>query len=327
MEQSLNKIITAILSGDDYRPFVFASLTNDFVLWLETINRRFIDNVHAILVKVFEARTRNASPDWWKNELVTLLRTKDEALWFSGLNKKTVRSMSGGDRKEVCVQLGKQNLEDVQRLIEELSTADVPHLEIIIHYRGQQVRLSEGEAVLLMNAIATMKLAVQGGAWSEMGKKVEKRLLFTIFEMLRIPPNQYVLVFSDMVKGGLVGNREIDAIVFTDDRRRKLQIELKLLGGNPEISDEAFARGVDLFLVDKTSAMMIEEGKKQGVTTIELRDKDTLIKIYEFFQKAGVTVQKPTLTNIALQVTDIGQRYDEEREGVAILQKVKEILA
>ncbi len=53
MEQSMNKIITAILSGDDYRPFV-----------LETINRRFIENVHNLLIKVFEARQRNASPDW-----------------------------------------------------------------------------------------------------------------------------------------------------------------------------------------------------------------------------------------------------------------------
>ncbi len=316
MEQSMNKIITAILSGDDYRPFV-----------LETINRRFIENVHNLLIKVFEARQRNASPDWWRDELISLLKTKEEALWFGGLNKKTVKSMSGTDKREVCIQLGRQNLQTIQNLINELSTNSVPHIEVSIHYSGKTVTLSESESILIVNAIASMKLTIQGGAWSEVGKKSEKRLLFTIFEMLGIPSSQYILVFSDMVKSGLVGNREIDAIVFTDDRRRKLQIELKLLGGNPEVSDEAFSRKVDLLLIDRSSPMMIEEGKNQGITTIELRDKNALLKIHEFFQEAGVTVQRPKLTDIAGQVAEISQHYDESREGVAILQKVKELLS
>jgi hypothetical protein len=255
-----------------------------------------------------------------------MLRTKEESLWFGGLNKKTIRSMTGGDRREVCIQLGRVNLQTIQQLIDELSVDSVPHIEVSIRYKQQTIKLSEGESILLMNAIASMKLTIQGGAWSEVGKKAEKRLLFTIFEMLGIPSNQYVLVFSDMMKKGLVGNREIDAIVFTDDKQRQLQIELKLLGGNPEIGDEAFARGVDLFLIDKSSPMMIAEGKKRDVTTIELRDKDALNKIYEFFQTKGVTVQKPNLRGIAQQVARIAQRYDETREGVRILQKAKELI-
>jgi hypothetical protein len=316
MEKSLNKIITAILSGDDYRPYV-----------LDTINKRFIDNVHSILIMVFEARKRNVSPDWWRDELISLLQKKDLMLWFSGLNKKTIRSMTGRDKREVCLNLGRQNFQSIQSLLNEISGDSIPHIEVRIRYRGQEVKLSEGESILLMNTIASMKLAIQGGAWSEVGKKAEKRLLFTIFEMLAIPRNQYVLVFDEMAKKGLVGNREIDAIVFSDNRQRKLQIELKLLAGNPEIGDEALARGVDLFLVDRSSPMMIEEGNKRGVTTIEFRGQDALSAIYAFLQKSGVTVQKPKLTGIAKKVFEIGQRYDESRERDALLQKAKELLA
>ncbi|MBI1925347.1 hypothetical protein HYR99_13980 [Candidatus Poribacteria bacterium] len=72
---------------------------------------------------------------------------------------------------------------------------------------------------------------------------------------------------------------------------------------------------------------MIEEGKNHGITTIELKDKNALLKIHEFFQESGVTVQRPKLTDMARQVAEISQRYDESREGVAILQKVKELLS
>lgn len=315
MEKSLNKIITAILTGDDYRPYV-----------LDTINKRFIEHIHSILVLVFEARRRNASPDWWRDELISLSQKKDLMLWLSGLNKKTVRSMSGGDKKQVCLDLGRKNFQSIHGLLNEMTSDTIPRLEIRIRYQGHEVQLSEGESILLLNAIASMKLAIQGGAWSEVGKKVEKRLLFTIFEMLGVPRNQYILVFDEMARKGLVGNREIDAIVFSDDRQHKLQIELKLLAGNPEIGDEALARGVDLFLVDRLSPMMIEEGKRRGTTTIEFRGRDALNEIYEFFRGYGVTVQKPKTTNLASQVLAISKRYDEERERTALLQKAKELL-
>ncbi len=126
------------------------------------------------------------------------MKTKKEALWFGGLNEKTVKSMSGTDKREVCIQLGKQNLQMIQNLINELSTDSVPHIEVSIYYRGKTVTLSESESLLIVNAMASMKLTIQGGAWSEVGKKSEKRLLFTIFEMLGIPSSQYILVFSDI---------------------------------------------------------------------------------------------------------------------------------
>ncbi len=107
-----------------------------------------------------------------------------------------------------------------------------------------------------------MKLTIQGGAWSEVGKQTEKSLLYVIFRILRIPDEDYILIFDEMKRKGLVENREIDAIVFNKNKE-PITVELKLLGiGNPEIGDEALARRVDLFLIDRLTRMMIKESEK-----------------------------------------------------------------
>jgi len=121
------------------------------------------------------------------------------------------------------------------------------------------------ESIIFVNTISAMKLTIQGGAWSEVGKQTEKSLLVTIFQLLKIPKDDYILVFDEMKKKNLVGNREIDAIIFNRDKE-PLTVELKLLGiGNPEIGDEALARKVDLFLIDRLTDMMIKESEKVGV--------------------------------------------------------------
>jgi len=187
--------------------------------------------------------------------------------------------------------------------------------------------LNELESLILINTLAAMKLSVQGGVWSEVGKKTEKELLYTIFKLLKIKPPQYVLVFEEMKRKGLVENREIDGIVFSDDNKKALQIELKLLGiGNPEIADEALARKVDLFLIDRLTEMMIEEAAKIGVKVIELRDKEALNTIYEFFKSNNVSVTKPGKIDFEEIVPQILEKYNEELENKKILKKAKELI-
>lgn len=91
-----------------------------------------------------------------------------------------------------------------------------------------------------------------------------------------------------MKKKGLVENREIDAIVFNRNKE-PIIIELKLLGiGNPEIGDEALARKVDLFLIDRLTEMMIKEFEKIGAKVIEFRQENPLKEIYKFFSSKNV---------------------------------------
>ena len=316
MEKLLSKIIVSILEGRDYRPFVLA-----------TINKRFVDNAYMLIKKVYQARKTNKDIDWWISNLIEKTEDKRAILWFGGLNSKTVTNMMGTSRKEVCIELGKQNIHALELLIKEFSNDDVPKILVSIVYKNNKVALNELESLILVNTLAAMKLSVQGGAWSEVGKKTEKELLYTIFELLNVEPTQYVLVFEEMKKKGLVENREIDGIVFSDDNKRTLQIELKLLGiGNPEIADEALARKVDLFLIDRLTPMMIEEATKIGVKVIELRDKEALNNIYEFFKSNNVSVVRPGLIKYEERVPQILEKYNEELENKKLLKKAKELI-
>jgi len=316
MEKLLSKIIISILEGKDYRPYVLA-----------TINKRFIDNAHALLEKVYTAKKTNKNIDWWITNLIEESKTKNEILWFGGLNNKTVTNMMGTAKKEVCIELSKQNVKSLEILIRDFLNNNLPKILVTIVWNNEKVELNEIESLVLVNALATMKLSVQGGAWSEVGKKTEKELLYSIFELLGVKSTQYVLVFEEMKRKGLVENREIDGIVFSDDNKRALQIELKLLGiGNPEIADEALARKVDLFLIDRLTPMMIEEAKKLGIKVIELRDKNALFAIYDFLRTHGVTANKPTEFNFPKSIPKILEKYNEELENKKVLQKAKEML-
>jgi len=319
MEKYIDKIIISVLKGKDYRPYVLA-----------TINKRFVDTVYLLLKKILEARKKNKSEDWWIKELVeNSAIDKRELLWFVGLNNKTVTNMANTAKRKVCIDLGKENIKSIKMLAEEIEKMhdDLPYIEIKLKHRKEEIILSEKESIQVLNTISAMKLTVQGGAWSEVGKKVEKKLLFTIFEMLGLPSKNYVLVSDEMKKRGFVGNREIDGIILSDDYKKIIQIEFKLLGiGNPEIGDEALAREVGLFLVDRMTTMMIEEGKKKGVNIIELRDEKALTKISEYLKKEGFNVKNPPIREIEKLVPQITKKYNEDLENKKIMFKAKELV-
>jgi hypothetical protein len=315
MERLLSKIIVSILEGQDYRPFVLA-----------TINKRFVDTANMLLERVHHAKKENRSIDWWLNNLIDKSINKNEILWFGGLNAKTVTNMMGTSKKEVCIELGKQNIRSLELLIKDFTDRDVPRMLVSIILNNDKAELDEIESLILANTLAAMKLSVQGGAWSEVGKKTEKELLYTIFELLCIKPSQYVLVFEEMKKKGLVENREIDGIVFSDDSKKALQIELKLLGiGNPEIADEALARKVDLFLIDRLTPMMMKEAAKIGMKVIELRSEEALNDIYEFLYSQNVSAIRPVKVNFEERVPKILSKYNEELENKKLLKKAKEL--
>ena len=190
-----------------------------------------------------------------------------------------------------------------------------------------QVELNYVESLFFVNIISAMKLTIQGGAWSEVGKKTEKGLLYVIFRLLKIPEDNYILTTDEMKKKGLVENREIDAIVFSQNKE-PLTIELKLLGiGNPEIGDEALARKVSLFLIDRLTDMMIEESEKIGVKVIEFRQENPLMEIYKFFASKNVDCSLPeqmTPKELEDDINEIIKEWREETEDLTLIKKLKE---
>lgn len=329
MKELISKIVYSILTGQDYRTYVLA-----------TINKRFIDKAQELISEVFEYKQR--SSNWLEELLYDTYKKKGKEskfklLWLGGLNDKTVKNMTGGtSTKEVCLDLGKDNIKSLKLLLEDFeSSQDSYQIRITIKKDNNQVELDNIESLLLINIISTMKLTIQGGAWSEVGKKTEKALLFVIFRLLKIPDNKYILTTEEMKKKGLIRNREIDAIVYTENEE-PLTIELKLLGiGNPEIGDEALARKVSLFLTDKLTEMMKEEAEKGEIEVIEFRQQErgqeeqesSLLKIYHFFKSKNVACEKPekfTPEELEDRISKIIKEWNEEKEDLMIIKKLKE---
>lgn len=321
MKKLMSEIVFSVLGGKYYRTYVLA-----------TINKRFIDKVQEITADVFTYKRQGNN---WLNKLLENTKNKKgkenkfKLLWFGGLNDKTVKNMTGSSTKEICLDLGKKNIEALKLLLSEYGNGGNQYqIKIIIRDNREYIELDELESIIFVNIISAMKLTIQGGAWSEVGKQAENSLLFTIFQLLKIPSEDYVLIFDEMKKKELVGNREIDAVVFTKSKK-PLTIELKLLGiGNPEIGDEALARKVDLFLIDRLTEMMKEEADKVGVKIIEFRQKDSLREIYNFFKSKNVNCVEPeTLSEDLLKkrIIEIINQWDEKNESMKIVRKLKEI--
>ena len=299
---------------------------------LATINKRFIDKVEELTAEIFEYKKRG--DNWLEKLLEDTSRKKGKEnkfklLWYGGLNDKTVKNMTGGtSKKEVCLEIGKKNMESFRLLLSEIENESPYKIKIIIKKDDEQIELDELESIIFVNIISAMKLTIQGGAWSEVGKQTEKSLLYVIFTILGIPEDDYILIFDEMKKKGLVENREIDAIVFNRNKE-PITIELKLLGiGNPEIGDEALARKVDLFLIDRLTEMMIKESEKIGVKVIEFRQENPLKEIYKFFLSKNVNCSEPedmTSEELKEKIEQIIKDWKETKEEYKILKKLKEL--
>lgn len=323
MREVISKIIYSVLTGQDYRDYV-----------LEIIHKRFIDKAEELISDIFEYKQKGNN--WIEKLLDDTFKkqgkdSKFKLLWFGGLNEKTVKNITGGtSKKEVCLDLGKRNIKALQSLFEEFEKIskfqDGYQIQITIRKNNIKVELDHVESLIFINIISTMKLTIQGGAWSEVGKKAEKALLCVIFNLLKIPKDNYILTTEEMKRKGLIANREIDAIVFSRDGK-SITIELKLLGiGNPEIGDEALARRVDLFLTDRLTDMMIEEANKLNIKTIEFRQNNALMEIYNFLSSKNVDCSPPDeiiLIDLEGRINEIIKDWNDEMEDLSILRKLR----
>jgi hypothetical protein len=289
MEKYIQKTIIAVLKGEDYREYVLA-----------TINDRFLEMANRLTSLVFDYKIKGGN--WIDNLLKDMFdekgnQSKFQLLWFLGLNNKTIRNIAGGTSKNVILELGKKNIETFKKLFDETGgSLRKSEVRITIKKDEKEVVLDPIESAIYLNMIASMKLSIQGGVWSEVGKQTEKGLLYTIFKLLNIDDDYYVLDDKEMKERNLVSDRQIDGIVYGSGKN-PLYIEVKLLGiGNPEIGDEALAREVDLFLTDQLSDKMVILTGKKGVKVILFRkysNGKVLNEIYDFFKKAGVKCDPP----------------------------------
>lgn len=266
----ISNTIEKLIKGQDYREEV-----------IKSINAVFLDFTVDFFKKIVQAKMSDEriTLDWYKENFINSDEySADEAAIFAGLNKKTITNMYGTATKEVVLNVANENFEYLTNLISALET-DANNglaISIKISYKDITVELSLTESLLVINALATKKIQIRGGAWSSIGKKVEKPLIDKLCEMCQVPAanidNSHFK--KDKAKDF---DREVDYKLISKSGKI-YRIEVKLMGkGNPESADATIARDSDIFIADTLSVQNCNQLKSRGVDYLILKNNDNVL--------------------------------------------------
>lgn len=268
-EKFINRVVNRLLNGEDYRADI-----------INAINGAFWDFTFAFFKDIVNAKLDNGeiNLDWYQRHFLNGENySSDDIAIYSGLNKKTIHNIYGSVKKELVINVARKNYEYIKNLIDELendeSDGEPLAVQIKIVKNDVSVELNLSESLVVLNALATKKLAIRGGAWSNIGKKVEKPLMTKLCELCSVDPKYYDATPFAKDNAKKV-DREID-FKLLDRNRKKYNCEVKLMGrGNPESADAVIARSSDVFVADTLS----EQNKNQldglGVCWVELKNHE-----------------------------------------------------
>lgn len=221
--------------------------------------------------------------DWYKKYFITSGNfTPDEAAIFSGINKKTITNIHGSATREIVLGAANSNFEYLTTLVMALEEDISKELavNIKIGHKDVTVELSLGESLLVINALATKKIQIRGGAWSSIGKKVEKPLLDELCRLTGVPAanidNSHF--HKDRSKAF---DREVDYKLISAGGKI-YRIEVKLMGkGNPESADATIARDSDIFVADTLSDQNCNQLAARGVKYLILKDNADVVSNFK----------------------------------------------
>lgn len=254
-----------LIKGEDYREEI-----------VNAINVAFLDFAVSFFKKIVEAKmnTTEINIDWYKKNFINNkeLDAAERAI-LAGVNKKTVCNIYGSANKKILLDVANANLEYLTEIVDELKKEETENLDIClkISYKGITVELSLTESLLVINALATKKLAIRGGAWSSIGKKVEKPLVDELCRLCRVPSKN---IDNKIFKkdGKLDYDREVDYKLIGQSGDI-YKVEVKLMGkGNPESADAVIARDSKIFIADTLSEQNKSQLQALGVKYIELKN-------------------------------------------------------
>ncbi len=260
----IEKTINKLIKGQDYREEIIRS-----------INAVFLDFTIDFFKKIVSAKinSEDINLDWYKKYFITSNNfSADEAAIYAGINKKTITNIYGTANKEVVLNVANENFEYLSGLIAELENDTNAGLAISIKisYNNITVDLSLSESLLVINALATKKIQIRGGAWSSIGKKVEKPLIDKLCELVGVPITNIDNSTFKKDKSKSF-DREVDYKLIS--RNNKIyRIEVKLMGkGNPESADATIARDSNIFVADTLSEQNCKQLEARGVKYLILK--------------------------------------------------------
>ena len=263
----INDTVEKLINGLDYRKEI-----------LNEINVKFLDFTLEFFKKIVDAKlnTEPINLDWYKRHFLSEFNYgKDEIAVYSGMNLKTITNIYGGASKQIVIDVANQNYDYLKNLIRQLEIdgSDDLNIQIKITKNGVSVDLNLSESLLVLNALATKKIALRGGAWSAVGKKIEKPLLVKLCNLCGVNPEYYNA--ENFVRDySKEFDREVDFKLY-DKNHREYRCEVKLMGrGNPESADAVIARDSDIFIADTLSEQNKNQLSRRGIFWLELRNHD-----------------------------------------------------
>ncbi len=274
----INSTVEKLLKGEDYREEV-----------VNAINISFLDFSLEFLQRIAQAKRDADSTDleWYKKAFINNSRLKtDEIAIFSGMNKKTITNIYGTAGKETVVDVANTNFNYSAGLIGSLERNDSEEFGITVQIQDQNgpVSLSFTESLLVMNALATKKIAIRGGAWSSIGKKVEKPLVTKLCKLCKVP-KEYIDASVFKKDGTLDFDREVDYKIYSRNKK-PYRVEVKLMGkGNPESADATVARDTDLLIADTLSRQTKNQLASRNVEFLELKNNRKIIPEFKAILK------------------------------------------
>jgi hypothetical protein len=278
--------IKRLIKGEDYRDEI-----------IKSINASFLDFTITFFKKIVEAKINDLGLDleWYKVFFINGDNySADESAIFAGINKKTITNIFGSATKEIILDVANQNFDYLSSLISQLESdaSEGIALSIKISHKGVTVDLSLTESLLVINALATKKIQLRGGAWSSIGKKVEKPLLDQLCEISGVPNNN--IDNSTFIKDKSKSfDREVDYKLINEEGK-SFRVEVKLMGkGNPESADATIARDSDIFVADTLSDQNCRQLTHRGIKFLILKgNKDPIGEFKKILEELKIPYKK-----------------------------------
>ncbi|MEB2803318.1 CfrBI family restriction endonuclease [Campylobacter upsaliensis] len=266
----IQSVVTKLLQGDDYREEV-----------INAINLEFLDFALDFFKAILEAKMQDCALnlEWYKTHFINNVKLKpDEAAIYAGMNKKTISNIYGSATKEVVLNVANANIDYLESLLTSLgNSSDNIGITLKITYKNIAVELNLSESLLVINALATKKIALRGGAWSSIGKRVEKPLMLGLCEKCGVK-QEFINAEVFSKNKALDFDREVDFKLYNVDKSKEYRVEVKLMGkGNPESADVVIARDSHIFIADTLSEQNKKQLKALGIEFLELKNNERIL--------------------------------------------------
>ena len=269
-----DKVVNKLLLGQDYRIEIVSLIESEFLQYA-------VDFFKKVVYAKLEGQ--KITKDWYKNEFLDPKKVSlDEIIINSGLNKKTISNMYNSAKREIVLEICPEYYDNLAKNIEELTKIEDLNVQLKLELNSVSVKLDLNETLIVVNTLAVKRAAIRGGAWSTVGKVVEKQLMTKLCEMAGVPKEYYN---QEKLPKSV---REVDFYLF-NGKNEPQKCEVKLMGkGNPESADGALARDVKIFVADKLSDLNKQELERKQILWVELREQESLIKFKEILKELEI---------------------------------------